>query len=247
MRTDYLVIRADARLEDILRSFAQAHVTSAPVMDGTEFLGLVSDAHIVDYLQPKKFKFIFKRGSAKPLDGVRSLIAAKLVSKPSFTLSPEQELASVLGKIAQRVDCMPVLEKGRLVGLVRGEDLVEFFLQTLAQDAYSQSISEAEKGAAVSSASSVLSASGASASTSSSASKTDSSSEDSASLDTEMDRVLDMVRECGEVPCSQISKDLNLSIRSVERVCEVLAHHHLITMNYSFLKGPIAKKVDHAK
>jgi hypothetical protein len=97
-------------------------------------LGIVGDAELVRYFAPKKFAFLWMKGKSSPTDALRKVTAGDLARRPSATLSPDQPLSEVLGIIAKSADCLPVIDNSKVVGLVRGGDIVNFFLVELAKD-----------------------------------------------------------------------------------------------------------------
>jgi predicted transcriptional regulator len=134
MSREFISFQADDRLEDILKSFAKNHQTAAPVFDGKEFIGIVSDISIVRYFTPGQSNLPWKKG--KPVgmdkDSIKKVTAADLVKKPNVTLRADEELASVLNRMAAKADCIPVFEKDKVIGVVRGDYIVSFLLRKFA-------------------------------------------------------------------------------------------------------------------
>ena len=134
MRKDFVSFQSDAKLGMIVKAFAEKGITSAPVFDRGEFLGIVSEGELVRYFAPKKFAFLWIKGKPSPMDEVRKVTAGDLARRPPATFSPDQPLSEALDTIAKSRVCIPVVEGGRVAGLVRGEDIVNFFLVELAKD-----------------------------------------------------------------------------------------------------------------
>jgi CBS domain-containing protein len=146
MRTDFVVLQRDDRLKYILRMFAKKRITSAPVLDEGDFIGIVDINMIVRFCTPKRYFFIWKKDARVSLRQLEKVMAAKLAKKPKFVLSPDQMLSDVLAKISSEADCIPVLDKKKkLVGIVRNEDLVKLFLRRFAKGV-SEPICGEEKG-----------------------------------------------------------------------------------------------------
>ncbi len=215
MRAEFLSFQADDKLDYIVKTFASEKITSAPVFDGNDYAGMVSEISIVEYFMPKKFLFLWKKNKPTPMDEIKKVTALALAKKSSVILNPEQELSDVLVKIVKRSYCLAVMEKGKLVGIVRDEDLLNFFLKELAKDHYEQELVELK--------------------------------EESVTMGTEIDKIMEIVRSRKEVSCNDVAKELGISIKTVEKLCESLEKHHLIKINYSFLKGPVIRGFENGK
>ncbi len=220
MRRDFTSLRPDDTLETILKTFAANRITSAPVLDGPVFMGIVSDIEIVKYFTARRVPFLWQSNKPTPVGQLRKVIVEQLAKRPATILSPEQPLISVLPKIVMRTDCIPVLQNKQLVGLIRGEDIVNFFLTELARDAAAQTMPPAgglEAAAA------------------------------ETGQGTEIDRILEIVRAEGRVPVSVLSRRLGISQKTLEGLCESLQRHYLLTMRYSLTKGTIIERNPHEK
>lgn len=142
MNKDFVSLQADDTLEMVLKTFVKNNITSAPVFDDDEFIGIISDVEIVRYFIPKKFLLLWQRRGPTPVTELKKFIAGKAVKKPRLKLSSEQELFPVLKKIVQEVKCIPVFENKKLVGLVRSEDMSKYFLKEIAKDSVDKSLTE---------------------------------------------------------------------------------------------------------
>lgn len=216
MRKDFISFQADDTLEHIVNKFAETNTTSAPVFDGKEFIGVVSDIEIVKYFTPKKFLFLWKKHKQKPMTEIKKATAGALIRKPGLVLKPKQNLNMVLKKIVRWVTCIPVMDKGKVVGIVRGKDMVNFFLKELAKDEYSKELDDAKEEAG-------------------------------SALDTTIDKILERVRKEKEVSCKQMARELGISVKTTEKLCECLNQHHLVQLKYSFFKGAIVRRLEHEK
>lgn len=145
MRRDFISFQSDDKLDYIVRAFVKNHITSAPVFDNNEFVGIVSDMDLVRYFIPKKYLGLWKKRDATPVEQLKKFIVGKAVRKPRLKLNPEQELTSVLKKIVSQVNCIPVLEKDKLVGIVRSEDMSKLFLKEFAKHSYDKEFEEVKE------------------------------------------------------------------------------------------------------
>ncbi|MCX8175271.1 MAG: CBS domain-containing protein [Candidatus Micrarchaeota archaeon] len=206
MRKDFVYFQADAKMDFIVRTLAQKGISSAPVFDRGEFLGILGEKDLLRYFSPAHFPFLWIKDKPSPIEKMKSVTASDLCHKPAFVLKPEDRLDESLSKIASATECIPVIDDGKVVGLLRSEDILNFFLMELAKGDFS-SIKASE--------------------------------EDSQKMGSAMDEILRIVRKENEVSVKRISSELGLSFKTAEKLCEILARHHLIEMHYSLLKGPL--------
>lgn len=134
MTRDVLSVRPDTSLKEVARLLAGAGISGVPVTaeDG-EVLGVVSEADIL----------VKER---RPLDGgngrlrhrgtatrgkAEARTAADAMTAPAITIAPRNRVDAAAGLM---LDCgvnrLPVVEDGRLVGIVTRADLVRAFAAT---------------------------------------------------------------------------------------------------------------------
>lgn len=220
MRKKFISFRADDKLDYVLEVLAQKKVNSAPVLDGGEFLGIVCVCNMVKYFTSKEFAGMWSSKKDLNTAGLKKIIAADLVkgSSHKIKLNPEDDLVKVLSKIGGKADCIPVIgQDGKLVGIVRNEDLINLFSkQIMLCDQIGGT--KKESGAK--------------------ASKKE--------MITELDSLLEIVNEEGEISSGALAKRMGISKKRIEEMAECLGRHNLIVLRYSFLGGAILRSVDHA-
>lgn len=139
MTKDFVSIQADDTLGNIIKTLAKNKITCAPVIDEGEFVGLISDSQLVKYFSPKRYGLLWKKEKESPMGEITKITARQIAKKPSVALEPTKQLSQVLELVAQKTDYIPVVEKGHLVGLIRGEDIIAFFLKEIAKHDYKES------------------------------------------------------------------------------------------------------------
>ncbi len=214
MRTDFISFQSDDKLEHVVKTFAKERITSAPVFDSGEFIGVVSEIGIVKYFTPKRFLFLWKKDKPTPIEEIKKVTAGMLAKKSKIVLRSNQELLSVLPYIVARPYCLPVIDKGKVVGIVTGDDIVNFFLKEFAKGEYKKELGEVTEEV---------------------------TEEVGLKMDTEVDKILEIVKRERAVPATKIAKELGLSVKTVEKLGEILTKHHVIRVEYSFFKGAILK------
>jgi len=222
MQTEFSSLRADQTLAEVIRAFAKHKITSAPVFTGSKFVGMISDADIAKYLIDAANAAI-QKSEAKPKAGaaakerkapvgkVRNVTAGALARMPKVVLSPGNSIFCALPEIARRIDCIPVVDAGKFAGVVRGDDITRFFLRELAKEDLAKAGGE-NGGQPM-------------------------SGQPGNRIDTDMDRILEIIKQDGETSSAKIAAELGVTVQAAEQLCESLANHHLVEMNYSFMKG----------
>ncbi len=216
MRTEYLFFHRDDQMEFILKTFAKNFITSAPVLDKDEFIGIISLHSIMRFFIPKK-RFLFFSQQGIPIPELKHVIASEIAKNPKASLNPEQKLEDVVGTIAGMPNCIPVFEKNKkLVGIVRSEDLTSYFMRKLA------TYEEAEKGAY-------------------------DISRGDRRISTDIDQLLAIVHKKEWTQIKEISKELGLSVKTAEKMGEVLRDHGLVKMRYNFFVGAELGRIEKEK
>ena len=93
-----------------------------PIVEKESLVGIVS---LTD---------IGRLGATVP--GILSKKISEVMTKSPITSSPDEPLAVVAAKMATRkINCLLVVENGKLVGIVTTYDLLELFAQRLREEA----------------------------------------------------------------------------------------------------------------
>jgi CBS domain-containing protein len=115
-------------LRELGQLFDQNDFNSFPVLDGDELLGLVTK---LDFLK----SFLFDTGHLVPhYNEVMTLTVSKIMTKDVIHVDPETPLTRVLELMVKlRTRGVPVIDKGKLVGVVSRTDLMHA-LSTATED-----------------------------------------------------------------------------------------------------------------
>ena len=122
---DVWTISPDAPVLDAIRLMAERGIGALPVVQGAELVGIVSER---DYARKV---FLLGRSSAET--PVRDIM-----SSPVVTISADQAVHNCMEIMTdQRIRHLPVVEKGRLIGMISIGDIVKAVMeeqqQTIAQ------------------------------------------------------------------------------------------------------------------
>src|SRR2546430_1172421 len=111
MNRNVITFNEDTPVEEIARTLAEKHITGAPVMaSGGHVTGIVSEIDVIT-----------KKGAT-----AKDIMSAHVISITEDT--PIDEAARLLA--GERIRRLPVLAKGKMVGLLSRSDVLDFFAHT---------------------------------------------------------------------------------------------------------------------
>ncbi len=110
---EVLSVRADETVYDAIKKMADRNVGSLVVMEGDTLVGIVTERHYA--------RNVFLKGRASPTTPVRDIMEANVVF-----VRPDQSVEEGMAIMTEEaVRHLPVLEEGKLVGIVSIGDLVK--------------------------------------------------------------------------------------------------------------------------
>jgi CBS domain-containing protein len=137
MTRDVVHVTADTLLKDVAALLSEKHISGMPVCaaDGT-VLGVVSEADILRTEQGigpdvgGRLRWFFRRLD-DDLDKLRARTAGEAMTAPALTLLPtDQTHAAARLMLLHRINRLPVVSQGKLVGIITRADLVRAFHRT---------------------------------------------------------------------------------------------------------------------
>lgn len=124
MTTQVHTLPPEASLEDAILFERKHKVRHIPVVDGVELVGILTDRDIkratpslIGGIDRDNYEIMIR---TTPLN--RIMTRDPITGTPSTTLREAVELFS-----SRRLGCLPVVEGGRVVGIVTGTDLLRAF------------------------------------------------------------------------------------------------------------------------
>jgi CBS domain-containing protein len=131
MTRDVITVQAEEPIRAAVDLVEQRQLRRFPVMKGAELVGIVTDRDLRDatassvVLTERKYHDFL-------LDTVK--VESVMSANPS-TVSPESDLKEAARLILElKVGGLPVLEDGRLVGIITETDLINMLLEQLPDD-----------------------------------------------------------------------------------------------------------------
>ncbi|MCP3920689.1 MAG: CBS domain-containing protein [bacterium] len=127
MTPDPIAIPPDATIDNALRMMDDAFIRHLPVVDGERLVGLVSDR---DLITATGWRIVGGPSKHKGSEPVQTVMQTNLV-----TVSPdEQAVAAAVEVIVRGIGCVPVVDRGKLVGIVTEMDLLELYARVCREN-----------------------------------------------------------------------------------------------------------------
>ena len=110
-------VTADISVYEALRLMGEQEIGALAVMEGDALIGLLSER---DYAR----KVVLKGKTS------RETLVGAIMTSPVHTVRPDQSVEECMALMtAKRVRHLPVLEHGKLVGMISQGDLVKFIIE----------------------------------------------------------------------------------------------------------------------
>ncbi len=138
MTRDVVSVTPDTPIKDAATMLAERGISGLPVCDADgRVVGVLSEADLlVKQGGPQRasgglFAWLVETASAPDLAKLQAHTAGEAMTSPAITAEPETPAAGAARTMVERgVNRLPVVEDGRLVGIVTRADLVRLFTRT---------------------------------------------------------------------------------------------------------------------
>lgn len=140
MSTEVISVMPDTPLKTVARLLVEHRISGLPVVDaGGEVVGVVSEA---DFLVKERGQELDRHPwismlvgdhdrARRDSDRVAAQTAREAMTRPALTVAADATLAEAARKMAQRrINRLPVVADGKLVGIVTRADIVKIYAQT---------------------------------------------------------------------------------------------------------------------
>jgi CBS domain-containing protein len=132
MTRDPLTASVGDSLDEVMRTMDQNDVRHVPVLDGDEVVGVLSDR---DLLEATGWLPEAQRPEGAPR------VVSELVKGRAVTCGPDDTTVMIASDMTSRgIGCLPVLQDGKLVGIVTEMDLMQAYLDISQMDGSSANL-----------------------------------------------------------------------------------------------------------
>ena len=131
MTTEVATVHPTTSLKYVARLLGRLGISGVPVVDGGVVVGVVSEADVLVKergLVDRSGSFL-RRSAAPGVDAkIEALTAGEAMTSPPVVIGPERPVrAAARTMLDRRISRLPVVDDGRLVGIVTRADLVRAF------------------------------------------------------------------------------------------------------------------------
>ena len=148
MTTNVVIVQTHTPISEIARILRTLGISGVPVMDGDTLVGIVKEVDLIArHARPHYPRYLPLLDAQIPLGGqreyqeiVRRILgttARDIMSTPVKTCHPDADLEEVATLMVEKnANPVPVMENGRLVGIISHTDLMRAFddLETASED-----------------------------------------------------------------------------------------------------------------
>jgi CBS domain-containing protein len=134
MTSDVLTIGPEAEIREVARLFVERGISGLPVCGAQrEILGVVSEGDILFKEQGPRGQSALSRfggAASKELEKALAVKVSEAMTAPAITVSPHCSVAEAARLMSERrINRLPVVNDGELVGIVTRTDLVRAFVR----------------------------------------------------------------------------------------------------------------------
>ena len=120
---DVISITAHQSLSEAVALLAERRIGAVPVMDGAQVVGIFSERDVIHAL------------SGQGADALERKVG-EVMTSPAITVSPSEAVIGALSLMTRRrIRHLPVVEGGRVIGVVSIGDLVKYRIDRIEADA----------------------------------------------------------------------------------------------------------------
>jgi len=120
---DVISITAHQSLGEAVALLAERRIGAVPVMDGAQVVGIFSERDVIHAL------------SGQGADALERKVG-EVMTSPAITVSPSEAVIGALSLMTRRrIRHLPVVEGGRVIGVVSIGDLVKYRIDRIEADA----------------------------------------------------------------------------------------------------------------
>jgi len=136
MSTNLITVTKDTPLKEVADLMVKHRISGIPVVDGDRLLGIVTESDML--VRAKKLELptflpfiggiIYLEGPSRLNEEVKKMTAIKaeeIMTTKLHTITPDETLETIATlMVEKKVNRLPVVEDGRLVGIITRSDVV---------------------------------------------------------------------------------------------------------------------------
>jgi CBS domain-containing protein len=139
MRSPVISVRPETPLKEVARLLIEHRISGLPVIDGEgHVVGVVSEEDFLARsagLEPVRHRALSWAWMGAPdqraIDKLHATTAGEAMSSPAITIAADRPVSEAAGRMsASDVNRLPVVEDGRLVGIVTRADIVRAYARS---------------------------------------------------------------------------------------------------------------------
>jgi CBS domain-containing protein len=143
METEVLTLHEDDHLDIADGTMRFSRVRHIPVVSDGEVVGIVSQR---DLFRAGISSVLAFRGKAER-EWLAKIPIDEVMTAPVFTIGPEEPIRSAVAiMLNKRIGCLPVVESGKLVGIVSETDCLRYLARVLEIEGAKEGLPELPKG-----------------------------------------------------------------------------------------------------
>lgn len=143
MTTDVVTLAPDTPIRQIARTFRRLGITGAPVIEDGEIIGIVTEIDLIArHARPHSPLYLPLLDAKIPVRGQREyseivrrivgLTARAIMTRPVKAVNADADLEEVATLMVEsKANPVPVLEDGRLVGIIGHTDLIQYLEEAI--------------------------------------------------------------------------------------------------------------------
>ena len=116
-------IAGDATLTEVVRRLGEKRIGALPVIDGDRIAGIISERDVI---------YCLRQHGAEVLDWPVN----RVMTSPAITADPDTDVPAALATMTQRrIRHLPIVEGGKIRGIVSIGDLVKYRMERIEAEA----------------------------------------------------------------------------------------------------------------
>jgi acetoin utilization protein AcuB len=143
MQTEVVMVTPGTTLPELTNLALRRGIRHLPVVDGAALCGIISDRDI----KQAAASLAAARAGATYWECLQQLTAADVMTRGVVTVEPSlpiEEAARIM--VVERISALPVIEAGRVAGIVTETDLLRLFVRTLGAGVHTSRLDIAVTG-----------------------------------------------------------------------------------------------------